>query len=234
VGRDEYAIWLRTYYQDTDAEFKEWIETDEAENERDDAESGWWCLLDDEAIFAFGEGLDAYNRVLDMIPELAGPSRSDVRVLEGPLVEPSSDEMVKETRAALREDVTAAVDKEATVHNGDNGVFLQLLSTDSWLLVADKEAFETDQLLVLFLDARGNIVRHARIWVDEIYDLRVSYTIGHLESHRLWDENSFAEAGAVPFSSLGDKYKINGEIGRTLYGVEDLVSIPDPNRGDEV
>lgn len=224
VGRDAYAIWLRTYYKDRDAEFKEWIEIDEANNEEDCAESSWWCLLDDEAMFSFGESSDAYNRVFDIIPELAGPTPGNARVLEGPFVEPLIDEMVKKTRAALREEVIKAVDKEASVHIGDNGVYLQLWSTDSWLLVADKEAFETDQPLVLFLDARGNIVRHTRISIDEIYDLRLSYTIGHLESHKFWNSYGPADDGTGPSSILGKKYEMNGEIGRTLYGVEDLVS----------
>ena len=67
-------------------------------------------------------------------------------------------------------------------------------------------------------------MRHRRISVSEIYDLRISYMIGHLDSHKFWDPYSTAEDGIGPFSSLGKKYEMNGEVGRTLYGVEDLVS----------
>jgi hypothetical protein len=221
VGREDYAIWLRTYYGNTNAKFIEWIKTDQEMDEAGDVNSSWWSHLDDEEVFSFGDGPEAWKKVLEILPELAGPKQGNVRILEGPMAHPAINEMVRESRSALRDDVENAVDKDGYVQIGENGVALQLLATDSWLLVADKEAFENDTPLVLFLDARGNVVRQARIAVDEIDELRTSFKFGHLDSHKFWTTHAWEGTG--PFSTLGEKYEPNGEIGRSLYGVEDLL-----------
>lgn len=83
------------------------------------------------------------------------------------------------------------------------------LAVDTHLLVADEEAFETDKLLVVFLDARGNVVRKGRVEVEEFVNIRIDRYDTRVHEQKYW-------LGW----ELGEKYCFDGEIGREMYGIE--------------
>lgn len=104
-----------------------------------------------------------------MLPELAGPLQQNSRNLDGPTVGPEA----RELRQWLGEDVHAAEDKEGCAETGDGAApDLQMLAVESFLVIADAEAWASDRLRVIFLDARGNAVRYSRLPLEESFDVR--------------------------------------------------------------
>jgi hypothetical protein len=91
---------------------------------------------------------------------------------------------------------------------------LQGLATRTYLIIADEEAFQSGILQLLYLDGFQNIVREGRL-DPEIDDL-----FGVISK---WMDIEFLENTVV-----GDKYRVNGELGKELYQLtkEDLA---DPN-----
>jgi hypothetical protein len=238
-SRRDYAILLRTYYGDNNSKWNDWLEMQRHYSGVDD-ESDWWRVLDDRSLFDFGDNPDAWRQIFDILPELAGPEQGNSRVIMGPLAYPYDGyvEWVRENQQKLRDELQRKIssleergqldmDLPSFVEgHGTYGVELQLIATDSWLLVADKEAFESDRPLVVFLDRKGNTVRFSRIDIDDIDDivnhLTIAFPMGRLGTNQLWDENR--SEGEAPPSTLGEKYRVTGEMGRSLYDVDDLLN----------
>lgn len=75
--RFDEDVWLRTYYgEDSDAAFEGWRETHEGSDLAFNEATTPWCVLDDAAVFDLGDGWDG---VLDVLPELAGPTQGYTR-----------------------------------------------------------------------------------------------------------------------------------------------------------
>ncbi len=72
-----------------------------------------------------------------------------------------------------------------------------------FLLVADKEAFETGMLGLLFRDAKGNVVKHGRVKHDEVTYLDDYHCRGALPESEFWLQ-------AVP----GEMYDMGGRLWR--------------------
>ncbi|KAI1454924.1 hypothetical protein F4805DRAFT_437964 [Annulohypoxylon moriforme] len=211
--RDDEAIWLRTYYRDGDDQFTEWREIDEDYDPAFDEGSAFWTKLDDPDMFNFGEN---WERFFDILPELAGPQQVYSRVFGSGY----GSNYLDSKRQKLRDAVARVEDKVEEVEDGLIGTSLQVIAVETYLLLADAKAFETRKLRVLFLDAWGNIVRHSRIEPEDIFELRSRWGAAKYRDGEYWlDKKERGEPGGV----LGDKYRARGEMGRSLYGVEDLL-----------
>jgi hypothetical protein len=84
----------------------------------------------------------------------------------------------------------------------------------------DEEAFRTGRLLLLFLDAWGNVVRQMRLASEDLADVIVPFGDSRLMGMDWFMEVVYnGEEGA----KLGVKYESNGIRGIQLYQVEDLL-----------
>ncbi|KAB5511544.1 hypothetical protein GE09DRAFT_904028, partial [Coniochaeta sp. 2T2.1] len=107
--------------------------------------------LDDAKVFNFSEH---WERVFDVLPELAGPWLGYSRTLE-------EDDEAGRLRKQVRHHLLRGLETEDEAE-ADVGMELQAMAVETYLVVADCEAFETGLLQILYLDARGDIVRHSR------------------------------------------------------------------------
>jgi hypothetical protein len=232
--RYDEAIWLRTYYgEGSDEKFAAWRAMDEDYDPNFEEEHRAWTVLDDRERFDFG---DEWWRVFDMLPELAGPNEKYSR-------RPwwGNEERVRELREGLRRDVEerrrvasagdggvlpSEVEAEAAAvleaEYGVHGQALQEAAVSTFLLVADAQAWETDCLRVLFLDAKGNVVRHSTTDVSDAWETRCYWVNFRFNESSWWVfahdllSGRREEGGA----ELGEKYRARGEVGRSLYGLE--------------
>ncbi|KAI1379912.1 hypothetical protein F4677DRAFT_442106 [Hypoxylon crocopeplum] len=115
-----------------------------------------WCEIDQDLDPAFEEDLAPFLILNDpQIFDFGGNWKRDFL----------------STRQQLRENVIRAENKEEEVEAGV-GMELQVMAVEAYLIVADREAFETDQLRILYLDASGNIVRHSRLAPEDVWIAR--------------------------------------------------------------
>lgn len=194
----EVAIWLRTNYgEGSDGKFKAWYEEflDGYGEQQEDTIP--WSLLDDANVFDFA---DEWERVFDVLPELTGPHGLKEQLNHRDLVG-----MVQHARARVQ----AAEDTIHEAEEGRAGKELQGLAVSHYLIVADREAWDTDNLRLLFLDPHGNIVRHSRIPHEWIEEWPGSWCVPNWRDSEYWEEGE-----------LGGKYRAGGEIGRALYGLD--------------
>lgn len=215
TARYDEAIWLRTHYgggdDGGDAAFRAWctaVQEDYDPAFDEDALS--WCVLDDAGLLAPLDD-DGWERVLDLVPELAGPVQGYRRG-----VDEGSDE-VRRLRAA----VWAAEDRDAEAETGAAGMGLQVQAVATFLLVADREAWDTRRLRLLYLDAWGNIVRHSRIRPEDVFETRHQWMGKKFRDCNWWlDEYDESGLRHEPGGRLGEKYRARGAMGRVLYGLE--------------
>ncbi|KAI2468958.1 hypothetical protein F4781DRAFT_443032 [Annulohypoxylon bovei var. microspora] len=211
--RNDEAIWLRTHYGAGDDKFAEWRAIDEdydpTFDEGDD--SGTWTKLDDPDLFAFGE---RWGRVFDVLPELAGPQQGYSRAFFNDI----SRADFLSTRQKLMDAIIRAEDVEEEIEAGI-GMQLQVMAVATYLLVADAEAFESGKLRILYLDARGNVVRHSRIEPEDVFEARSRWNAAKLRDGEWWLEKDVC----TPGGALGGKYRAGGEMSRGLYGIEDFL-----------
>jgi hypothetical protein len=215
--RFDEAVWLRTHYGDeSNDKFGQFRETHEDWDPRFDKESLPWAVLDDPDVFNFEEN---WERVFDILPELAGPGQGYSRVFASG----ANQVFLAETRQELREAVLRADDREEEAEAGVAGTQLQLMAVamGTYLIVVDQKAFESEGLRILYLDARGNIIRHSRIAPEDIWIARGQWEGCRYNDGQWWviGEEGYSTGDGV----LGEKYRAKGEIGRVLYDVGDLL-----------
>ncbi len=226
---DDEAIWLRTHYGDgSDAKFAEWRDVDEDYDPQYDEKVVLWTVLDDTAVFNFG---DEWWRVFDVLPELAGPLQHE-HTRGPPYVH---DDSVQALRGELRRDVERRLSslaggeherpEDAAVLEAEYGVhgeMLQARAVSTFLLVADAGAWETDCLRLLYLDGKGNVVRHSAVEVSEAWETRNYWNYEKFCESNWWphEHNLLTGKRGQPGSELGDKYRARGELGRLLYGLD--------------
>jgi hypothetical protein len=106
----------------------------------------WFVVLDDPDVFDFGDGWQGAYRVL---PELAAPKAKRWR----------ADECALDVSYSLQEEVDSLSETDR-----DKEVEEQLRINASyggiWLLVLDREAFETDLFALKVRDEKGNVIIH--------------------------------------------------------------------------
>ena len=191
-------ILLRTHYNPEDNYNIEGL-VDSDELDKDD--KAWWALLDDPDLFNFG---DQWWLIFDILPELAGPLQDYTRK--------PYPELVTGDRQHFKDELPKL--KETDAWRADRNKCLELETSDirrtvskGYFAIADEEAFKTDRLRLIYLDGKRNIVQEGRVDFNEqtFADVAVEWDQLAL-SVDLWDEGM-----------VGEKYRIDGELGRELY-----------------
>lgn len=224
--RDDHEIWLRTHYAEgSDAKFKEMRDIDEDYDPCFEEDERSWTVLDNADLFK-GD----WSVALDLLPELVGPPvNGDAysnRLWCG-------FQNIEVLRQELRESIAARLRfgaqgdeaeqlKVEDVEAGYVGMDMQVNVVFTYIFIADAEAFETDSLRLLFLDAKGVIVRESRIKVEETWEMRNYWTAYKFRETDIWSDRNRSDNSPCPRpgSLLGDRYKITGDKGRALYGLE--------------
>ncbi|KAL2820132.1 hypothetical protein BDW59DRAFT_181505 [Aspergillus cavernicola] len=207
-GRHPEPPLLRIYYDPKDdGRVKSWA--DLSENYRD---VSYWSILDDPDLFNFEQSNSSWMQVFNILPELSKTVRRYSRV--------NIDEGVDgEDFRQQRADVKYALDYVKRDHP-DWRNYPNILITDNYpatallhsisstqILIADKETFETNQLLYVHLDAKQNITMQGRI---DLTRERLDQIAGD-EVHREMPDDVWEEG------SVGEGYKVGGEPGQELF-----------------
>ncbi|KAA8648391.1 uncharacterized protein ATNIH1004_004276 [Aspergillus tanneri] len=174
-------IILRTHYNvDDDGEIEKYAKA--SDNYFRGAD---WSVLNSSELFSFGPD---WQQVFYILPEIAG-CRSDYRRDKGCQNGPTTVEAGPES-----------------ILLKDNLVAISLLHSISiaWVFIVDKEAFETHQLQVVYLDGKQNVTVQGRVEVkkDILHEIMLN-----------WEEG--APPGPVfNEGTPGKKYLLGSEPGR--------------------
>ena len=194
----ETIVVLRTYYGDgSDEKFGRWIkDATEAFEEIDpygdlfgEPEDRWWRILDDASLFNMGS--ESWQSVYNVLPELAALelrrdfSQSDIREVKD-LVS-----ILCESREPEEDDYEDAI--------------CAIAKAGFWLIVADEEAFRDGDLLLVFIDKKGNVVRQTGIEPEVLPDLPHYILRGSVTESGFWTD-----------AEVGKKYQTRGDIMRVV------------------
>ncbi|CAG7554311.1 unnamed protein product [Fusarium equiseti] len=191
-------VVLRTYYgDDSDEKFRRWMEDAIAAFEEMDPygdlfgepEDRWWRILDNTSLFDMGP--EDWQSVYRVFPELATPE------LRRNFNESDTEEVKDLVSATCESRVPEVDDYEDAI--------CAIAKTGFWLIVADEEAFKDEELLLVFIDKKGNVVRQTGIEPE---------TLPYLPHYNL--RGSITESGIWTDAEVGNKYKTRGEIMRTV------------------
>ncbi|GAP93033.2 hypothetical protein SAMD00023353_10200170 [Rosellinia necatrix] len=221
--RDDEEVWLRTHYGGgSDDSFAGFREVDEDSDPAFAEDCRAWTVLDDRALFD-GD----WSAALDVLPELVGPTSGYEAHSQRHTGDP---ERLEALRGGLRESVASALRLEGqgnsagqleidAVEASPAGLRLQASVVASFLFVADAEAFETAKLRLLFLDARGNIVRQSRVPSTDTWEMRDGWNARKFQDGNFWMDRDRSEWHVAndPGSVLGERYRLSGDIGSRLY-----------------
>ncbi|KAL2801781.1 hypothetical protein BJX63DRAFT_151083 [Aspergillus granulosus] len=208
---DRNPVLLRTYYDPKDDErVRGWTtlcEDYEAVSE--------WSLLDNPQLFDFeasaGGGPEerkpAWLRIFDILPEISKPFERYSRLVDwerfGEFRTNFKDmlDYVKREHPGWRDEPDLLITKN------DAAISLLHVISTTQVLIADKEAFATNQLLLVFLDAKQNITMQGRIDITEerIDQLAVDWGQGE-QPIEVFQEGT-----------VGEGYLVDGEPGKRLY-----------------
>lgn len=198
-----------------------------------------WALLDNEGLFNFEPGTgnaafsdpdpdpESWRRIFDIFPEIAGPiapepcSPSGSRTSQGKRVikrvHDPMDDAFKDMRLFFKRDLRTAKqsDPAAWLHERNSviestGMILQEVVMSTYMFVADKEAFETGQLLLLYLDGLRRVIRQSRI--DSERD-DVGSIVGSWSRTR----------ELLEYSVVSERYRVDGDLGRELYRLDEVL-----------
>jgi hypothetical protein len=214
-----HYVILRTDHESESGDEKmcEWIDINSDCDGDFDEGHLWWRILNDSNVMSFGD--DQCEKVFDILPELLGPIQRNSNFLSG--------EQLEDKRRELREFINHVKQNapkawqsnpEECIENGT--VCFHRSLVQMYFFVADKEAFETDKLRIVFVDGNGNILRHSRLKADEMWVMKGA-----------WERASYLDGEWFSNGQIGEKYKVRGEIGRVLYDVEDEVPSSSPREG---
>ncbi|KAB8237921.1 uncharacterized protein BDW43DRAFT_321108 [Aspergillus alliaceus] len=190
-------IFLRTHYNPEDDEkMDHWACVSEEFEDQ-----AWWACLNNAQLYNFGSD---WQRVYDILPEIAGPSA------EGPV----SLDNLSSTRSHFKTWLSEAKRIELEHWKKDPHRYIEVKAagllravTTRYILLADQEAFETDgRLRLIYLDNKRNIVRETRVDADgqTITDIIMA-----------WFE--LTDPSEVEDGITGDRYRVTGDLGRELY-----------------
>lgn len=224
IERDDEAVTLRTHYDEqSDARFAAWrAHNDDMDPNYDESADQWW-ILNDPDLFNFG---DEWWRVFDVLPELVRGRRTG-----GP---PFECEYINELRGKLQEDIERRLESSyggdasrrdyvamLEAEYGEHGQELQDKAVSSYLFIADASAFETDYLRLVFLDRKGNVVRHSASEAEYLWDFPIRWWKFCLYELNEWvfHHNPLTGEHQDDGAELGDDYRASGKMGRLLYGL---------------
>ncbi|KAL6924182.1 hypothetical protein FSST1_001456 [Fusarium sambucinum] len=191
-------IVLRTHYGgDSDNKFSRWIK--DASDTFDDMDpSGdlfgpfderWWRVLDDP--FLFDMGSQEWQAVYTVLPELATPE----------LRREFNDQNIREAK----ELASCVCDSRNPEEDDYEDAICATAKIGFWLIVADEEAFNDEQLLLVFMDKKGNVVRQAAINLNDLPNLPHYALRGSITESTFWSD-----------AEVGKKYKTRGQIMRAV------------------
>lgn len=192
-------VVLRTYYGgiSDDAKLSRWVydaaESFEDSNPGQDLFGGledrWWHVLDDASLFDTGS--EKWQSVYNVLPELATSALQ--RNFNQYVVDSVKEEIseILETREPDEDDYEDTVAAAAI--------------QGCWLLILDEEAFKDEEMLLVFRDMKGDVVRQITIKTDEVENL---------PHYRL--RGSIRESGYWTDAVVGKKYKSRGEVMRAV------------------
>ncbi|KAL4779179.1 hypothetical protein BJX76DRAFT_352023 [Aspergillus varians] len=151
-----------------------------------------WAILDNRAVFDFGAG--PWQRVLEILPEIAIPLEQDTP--------PEYEELnaVKRSNPLWRNDLNVLVKKNAAARRFSHYISM------SYILIADKETFETDHFLLAYLDAKGRVTMQGRTLVDE--DRLTEVSLEWLEGRppiEVFEEGRLGAEYVVTVGNAGDR-----------------------------
>ncbi|KAL4782873.1 hypothetical protein BJX76DRAFT_349029 [Aspergillus varians] len=204
-------VLLRTWYDAADNQrFQRWVTISEEECP---------AILDDPELFSFGSD---WQLIYNTLPEIAVPIRTYSRSVRWDIEDFYLDfkdglKEVKKENPSWREDLNVLVK--------DNDPARELLHhvSTGYILVADKESFETEHLLLAYLDAKGRVTMQGRIYIE---GERLSQVSG--DRFMAVPPDEVFNEGA-----LGEKYVVaaGNELDRELYKWtrEDLEDDPLPS-----
>ena len=195
-------VMLRTYYKNGSAGDQKIAEY--ADTSDNYAESADWAVLDDAELFSYGSD---WKQLLSVLPEIIGFSTVYQRApLQAKLDRDLPNLKGAFTRAkreypGWKQDVNLLL-------NG-NGYARDLLCAVSmgWLWIVDKEAFETDKLLVVYLDLKQNITVQGRMDVDQ----------GDMDEILLKWYDRVPPGPIFDEGTVGDTYRLDTESGREFF-----------------
>ncbi len=184
---------LRTHYGGgaaDDAKLRRCIDEHEGPN-FDQPEDEWFCVLDDAELFDVG---DYWQEVYDLFPELAAPE-PDRRFTQ---------EDVETAREEARE-LAEENDEQLGDEHYEAAILRRAAVTmPPWLLVLDREAFETEELGLILKDLKGNPVKEIEVAPNALDAFYISWTRGMLrESY--WQ-----------YARVGRPYRTRGKMMRKL------------------
>ncbi|KAF0636538.1 hypothetical protein FPSE5266_08052 [Fusarium pseudograminearum] len=186
-------VVLRTHYGgDSDEKFSRWIgDACDAFDDMDPdgdlfgpSDERWWRVLDDASLFDMAP--HEWQNVYTILPELAASAlRRDF-----------NDNDVEEAK----ELVSSICDSREPEDDYEDAI-CAIAKVGFWLVVVDKDAFEDEELLLVFIDKKGNVVRQTAI---------APVDLPHLPHYIL--RGSITESGFWRDAEVGKKYKTRGEI----------------------
>ncbi|KAL3476006.1 hypothetical protein BJX99DRAFT_247172 [Aspergillus californicus] len=151
-------------------------------------EIAWWSILNNKEVFDFGAD---WQRVFQIFPE--APTQTRFR---------ESLSKVKRQNKAGKLDLNTSLLRE----NPDAWDLLGSVSM-GYILIVDKETLQTNQFLLVYFDWEQNVVAQGRISITE-----ESLNQVLLDWFRSDPPRTIFEEGTI-----GEKYLVDGEIGRELY-----------------
>ncbi|KAF4344533.1 hypothetical protein FBEOM_1501 [Fusarium beomiforme] len=192
-------VVLRTYYGgiNDDQKFRCWIYEAAATFEEDnpmgdlfgESDDHWWRILDDASLFDMGT--QDWQSIYNILPELAS---SD-------LLRTFGDKDI----AGAREEVSAVVVSREPEEDDFEDAIAHVAVSGCWLLVLDKEAFEDEEILLVFRDKKGNVVRQSSIALEDLE---------HIPHYIM--RGSITESGFWRDAEVGKMYKTRGRIMRDI------------------
>ncbi|KAL4929026.1 uncharacterized protein BDV17DRAFT_262596 [Aspergillus undulatus] len=148
-------ILLRTGYDLADDEHvKSWPTISEDYSD--------WVILVDVERFNFGSD---WQLVYNILPGIAIPSYSYSWSLTEHDIDDAYSEFIERLNAVKQENPSWRENLDVLVRNNDAAVDMLHLVLTGTIMVADKEAFETDHLLLAYLGPKGRVTIQGRLFI---------------------------------------------------------------------
>ncbi len=201
-------VMLRTYYENGSAGDKKIAEYADASDNY--AESADWAVLNDAELFNYGSGSD-WKQILNTLPEIIHFSVDYQRAPLQAKLDRDLPKLKEEFQKAKRRHPNWKQNVNLLLNS--NGYARDLLCAVSmgWVWIVDKEAFETDKLLVVYLDLNQDITVQGRMDVHkEDMDEILLKWYDRVPPGPIFDEGT-----------VGDKYRLDTESGKEFFRLTD-------------